>query len=135
MLYFLKALFKFCVHGVVELGGHFAKLCQEVDFYKAFFFIINFQKEKANNFILLIILMVKRLQIEVRSTNLLLWPTICRNIRQSPQSTTTSRMLTLALLLIWLSKRLIKIQALVSIYNAKLETPILNDFVLRLRIW
>ena len=38
--------FKVSVQGVVALGGHFATLCLEVDFYEAFFFIINFQKEK-----------------------------------------------------------------------------------------
>jgi hypothetical protein len=59
------------VQGVVALGVHFATLCQEVDFYEAniFFFIINFQKETANTFTLLIILIVK---IELHSTNLLL---------------------------------------------------------------
>ena len=44
------------IQGVATQGGHFATLCQEVDFYEAFFFIINFQKEKANTFTLLIIL-------------------------------------------------------------------------------
>ena len=34
---------------------------------KQFFFIMNFQKEKANNLTLLIILMVKSLQIEVHT--------------------------------------------------------------------
>jgi hypothetical protein len=34
---------KVSVHGVVALGGHFATLCQELDFDEAFFFIINFQ--------------------------------------------------------------------------------------------
>ena len=68
MLYFLKALFKFCVHGVVELGGHFAKLCQEVDFYKAFFFSLLIFKKKMKT--PLIILIVKILLIELRSTNL-----------------------------------------------------------------
>ena len=37
--------FKVGVQGVLALGGHFAKFCQEVDLYEAFFFIINFQKE------------------------------------------------------------------------------------------
>ena len=55
------------------LVGRFATLFQGVDFYEAiFFFIINFQKEKANTFTLLIILIVKSLQIELHSTNLLL---------------------------------------------------------------
>ena len=60
------------IQGVATQGGHFATLCQEVDFYEAFFFIINFQKEKANTFTLLIILIVKSLQTELHSTNLLL---------------------------------------------------------------
>ena len=64
---------KVSVQGVVALGGYFATLCQELDFYEAiFFFIINFQKEKANNLTFLIILIVKSLQIELHSTNLLL---------------------------------------------------------------
>ena len=46
------------------------QLCRELDFYEAFFFIINFQKE---TFTLLIILIVKSLQIELDSTNLLQW--------------------------------------------------------------
>ena len=52
--------------GVVALGGYFATLCQELDFYEAnFVFIINFQKEKANTLTFLIILIVKSLQIEL----------------------------------------------------------------------
>ena len=40
---------KVSVQGVVALGGHFAILCQELDFYEAEKnFMINFQKEKAN---------------------------------------------------------------------------------------
>ena len=35
---------------VVALGCHFATLCQELDFWSNFFFIINFWKEKANTF-------------------------------------------------------------------------------------
>ena len=64
----VSRLCKVSVQGVVALGGHFATLCQELDFYDANFFIINFQKEKA----LLIILVVKSLQKELHSTNLLL---------------------------------------------------------------
>ena len=64
---------KVSVHGVVALGGYFATLCQELDFYEAnFFFIINFQKEKENTFTFLIVLTMKSLQIELHSTNLLL---------------------------------------------------------------
>ena len=63
-----------------------------------FFFIINFQNEKANPYTLIIILIVKSLQIELHSTNLLPWPPICRNIInvQSLQSTTTPRTLTIS---------------------------------------
>ena len=50
------------------------------------FSIIDFQNEKANTFTLLIILIVKSLQIELLSTNLLL----CRN-----KCATTPRKLTL----------------------------------------
>ena len=53
------------VQEVVAVGGHFATLYKEVDFYEAIFFIIIFQKEKANTFTLLIILIVKSLQIEL----------------------------------------------------------------------
>ena len=49
------------------------------------FFIINFQREKANTSTFLIILIVKSLQLELHCTNLL----------QSPQGVTTSRKLTL----------------------------------------
>jgi len=68
-----RAEIKVSVQEDVALGGYFATLSQEVDFYEAiFFFIINFQKEKANTFKLLIILIVKSLQKELLSTNLLL---------------------------------------------------------------
>jgi hypothetical protein len=36
--------FKGSVQGVVALGSHFATLCQEVNFYEAFFIVTNFQK-------------------------------------------------------------------------------------------
>ena len=55
---------KVSVQGGVALGGHFATLCQEVDFSEAiFFFIINFQKEMESNFTLLIILIVQKSSI------------------------------------------------------------------------
>ena len=42
---------KVSVQGVVALGGHFATLCQEVDFYEAIFFsIIDFSKRKGKCF-------------------------------------------------------------------------------------
>jgi hypothetical protein len=60
------------VQGRVSVqGGHFATLCREFDFYVVKKFII-FQKEKGNNFTLLIIFIVKSLQKEQNSTNLLL---------------------------------------------------------------
>ena len=70
---------KVSVQGVVALGSHIATFCQELD--EAFFFHENFQKEKANTFTLLTILIVKSLQIELHSTNLLLMtgPPICWN--------------------------------------------------------
>ena len=41
--------------------------------------VFSFQKENGNTFTLLIIFIVKSLQKEQNSTNLLLWPPICRN--------------------------------------------------------
>ena len=41
-------------------------------------FVITFQKENGNTFTLLIIFVVKSSQKEQNSTNLLLWPPICR---------------------------------------------------------
>ena len=56
-----------------SFGGHFACLCWGFDFYEVnFFFVIIFQKEKGNTFTLLIIFIVKSLQKEQNSTNLLL---------------------------------------------------------------
>ena len=46
--------------------------CQEFDFYEVEKNIIIFQKEKGNTFTLLIIFIVKSLQKEQNSTNLLL---------------------------------------------------------------
>ena len=68
------------VQGVKSLGGHFVCLCQGFEFYEVkFFFVIIFQKENGNTFTLLIIFIVKSLQKEQNSTNLLLWPPICQN--------------------------------------------------------
>ena len=67
--------FRVRFQGVKSLGGHFASLCREFDFYevkKNTFFIIIFRKEKGNTFTLLIIFIVKSLQKEQNSTNLLL---------------------------------------------------------------
>ena len=62
------------VQGVKSLGGHFACLCRGFEFYevKKTFFVIIFQKENGNTFTLLIIFIVKSLQKEENSTNLLL---------------------------------------------------------------
>jgi hypothetical protein len=63
------------VQGVKSLGGHFACLCRGFDFYevkKKKKLVIIFQKEKRNTFTLLIIFIVKSLQKEQNSTNLLL---------------------------------------------------------------
>ena len=62
------------VQGVKSLGGHFACLCWGFEFYEVnfFFFVIIFQKENGNTFTLLIIFIVKSLQKEQNSTNLLL---------------------------------------------------------------
>jgi hypothetical protein len=68
------------VQGVKSLGGHFACLCRGFDFYEVkkknhYYF------SKRNTFTLLIIFIVKSLQKEQNSTNLLLRPPICRNKR------------------------------------------------------
>ena len=61
------------VQGVKSLGGHFACLCQGFEFYEVKKnFVIIFQKENGNTFTLLIIFIVKSLQKEQNSTNLLL---------------------------------------------------------------
>ena len=74
------------VQGVKSLGGHFAGLCRGFDFYEVKKMVIIFQKEKGNTFTLLIIFIVKSLQKEKKSTNVLLWPPICRNKRAITQS-------------------------------------------------
>ena len=61
------------VQGVKSLGGHFACLCRGFEFYevkKRIVFI--FQKENGNTFTFFIIFIVKSLQKEQNSTNLLL---------------------------------------------------------------
>ena len=70
-----RRLARVSVQGVKSLGGHFACLCPGFEFYevkKFFFFVIIFQKENGNTFTLLIIFIVKSLQKEQNSTNLLL---------------------------------------------------------------
>ena len=62
------------VQGVKSLGGHFVCLCRGFEFYevKTIFFVIIFKKENGNTFTLFIIFVVKSLQKEQNSTNLLL---------------------------------------------------------------
>ena len=66
------------VQGVESLGGHFACLCRGFEFYEVKKNVIIFQKENGNTFTLLIIFILKNLQIEQNSTNLLLRPPICQ---------------------------------------------------------
>ena len=62
------------VQGVKSLGGHFECLCRGFEFYevKKKIFVIIFQKENGNTFTLFIIFLVKSLQKEQNSTNLVL---------------------------------------------------------------
>ena len=63
------------VQGVKSLGGHFACSCRGFEFYevnKKKKIVIIFQRENGNTFTLLIIFIVKSLQKEPNSTNLLL---------------------------------------------------------------
>ena len=71
---FTSYICRVSVQGVKSLGGNFAYLCREFDFYevKKKKIVIIFQKEKGNTFTLLIIFIVKSLQKEQNSTNLLL---------------------------------------------------------------
>ena len=73
--------YRVSVRGVKSLVGHFVCLCRGFEFYevKKKKFVIIFQKENGNTFTLFIIFIVKSLQKEQNSTNLLLWPPICRN--------------------------------------------------------
>jgi hypothetical protein len=57
---------------VKSLGGNFACLCRGFDFYEVKKKYIIFQKKNGNTFTLLIIFIVKSLQKEQNSTNLLL---------------------------------------------------------------
>ena len=61
------------VQGVKSLGGHFACLCRGFELYEVKKKSVTiFQKENGNTFTLLIIFIVKSLQKEQNSTNLLL---------------------------------------------------------------
>ena len=64
---------KVSVQGIVSLNSHFAALCRGFGFYKVKKkTIIIFKKERGKTFTLLIIFIVKSLQKEQNSTNLLL---------------------------------------------------------------
>ena len=68
-----SVLLRVSVQGVKSLGGHFACLCWGFEFYEVKKkIVIIFQKENGNNFTLFIILIVKSIQIDQNSTNLLL---------------------------------------------------------------
>ena len=61
------------VQGVKSLGSHCACLCRGFEFYEVRkIFVIIFQKENGNTFTLFIIFLVKSLQKEQNSTNLVL---------------------------------------------------------------
>ena len=60
------------VQGVKSLGGPFACLCWGFDFYEKKINVIIFQKENGNTFTVLIIFILRSLQKEQNSTNLLL---------------------------------------------------------------
>ena len=57
---------------VKSLGGYFACLCRGFEFYEVKKNVIIFKKENGNTFTLFIIFIVKSLQKEQNSTNLLL---------------------------------------------------------------
>ena len=69
----LSIFTRISVHGVKSLGSHFACLCRGFEFYEVKKnLVIIFQKEEGNTFTLSIIFIVKSLQKEQNSTNLLL---------------------------------------------------------------
>ena len=70
----LRIQVRVSAQGVKSLGGHFACSCRGFEFYEVEkkFFVIIFQKENGNTFTLFIIFIVKSLQKEQNSTNLLL---------------------------------------------------------------
>ena len=73
-LFYLKTSARVSVQGVVSLGGHNA-LCRGFDFYKVknkLLLLFFKQKREIRTFTLLIIFIVKSLQKEENSTNLLL---------------------------------------------------------------
>ena len=98
----LKVESRVSVQGVKSLGGHFACLCWDFDFYeeKNKYFLIIFQKENGNTFTLLIIFIVKSLQKEQKSkiAQIYYYNLQSAGINvQSSQSESTPRRLTLTL--------------------------------------
>ena len=76
----IKRLKTWSVQGVKSLSHHFSCLCRWFEFYEVKkYFVIIFRKENGNTFTLFIIFIVKSLQKEQNSTNLLLWSPISRN--------------------------------------------------------
>ena len=67
------------VQEVKSLGGHFACLCRGFEFYEVKKNVFYFSKRKWKYFYTFYYFLVKSLQKEQTSTNLLLWPQICRN--------------------------------------------------------
>ena len=72
------------VQGVTSLGRHFATLCREFNFYEVK--KNYFSKRKGKYFTILIIFVVKSLQKEQNSRNLVLWTQSTGINLQSPQS-------------------------------------------------
>ena len=73
LLMSIKGYIRVSVQGVKSIGDHFACLCRGFEFYEVKKKnVIIFQKENGNTFTLLIIFIVKSLQKEQNSTNLLL---------------------------------------------------------------
>ena len=84
MIFPVWVKFRVSVQGVKSLGGHFTCLCRGFKFYevkkkKKKKNVIIFQIENGNTFTLFTIFIVKSLQKEQNSINLLLSPPICRN--------------------------------------------------------
>ena len=70
---FPRLVSRVSVQGVKSLGGHFACLCRGLEFHEVKKkIVIIFQKENGNTFTLFIIFLVKSLQKEQNSTNLVL---------------------------------------------------------------
>ena len=67
-----RETFRVSVQGVKSLGSHLACLCRGFEFYEVKKNCVIFQKENGNTFTLLITFIVKSLQKEQTSTNLLL---------------------------------------------------------------